>query len=55
MEKCSKEQEERCIQRQRAGLPQVMMMISVVPFQRQTPAPPSFEDLLLEHAMMGDM
>ena len=31
-----KDQEERCIQRQRAWLPQVMMMISVLPFQKQT-------------------
>ena len=30
------EQEERCIQSQRAGLPQVMMMISIVLFQKQT-------------------
>jgi len=30
------EQGERCIQRQRAGLPQVMMMISIVPLQKQT-------------------
>ena len=30
------EQEERCIQSQRAELPQVMMMISIVPLQKQT-------------------
>ena len=30
------EQEERGIQSQRAGLPQVMMMISIVLFQKQT-------------------
>ena len=30
------EQEERCIKSQRAGLPQVMMMISIVLFQKQT-------------------
>jgi hypothetical protein len=30
------EQEERSIQSQRAGLPQVMMMISIVLFQKQT-------------------
>ena len=30
-------QEERCVQNQRAGLPQVMMMvISIVPLQKQT-------------------
>ena len=30
------EQEERCIQSQRAELPQTMMMISIVPLQKQT-------------------
>ena len=30
------EQEERCIQSQRAELPQVMMMISIVHLQKQT-------------------
>ena len=30
------EQEERCIQSQHAGLPQVMMLTSIVLFQKQT-------------------